>query len=93
MAGSPRSSSNVTRDRPEDAAELLSLHYFNAGRWDEAWKYSCLAGDLAREVYANVDAAKFYERALEESGKVSGARRRRARAHVALARRGPRRSG
>ena len=59
-------------ERPEEAAELLSLHYFNAGRWDEAWKYSCLAGDLAREVYANVDAAKFYERALEESGKVSG---------------------
>jgi class 3 adenylate cyclase/tetratricopeptide (TPR) repeat protein len=59
-------------DRPEEAAELLSLHYFNAGRWDEAWKYSCLAGNLAREVYANVDAAKFYERALEVSSKASG---------------------
>ncbi len=57
-------------DRPEDAAELLSLHYFNAGRWDEAWTYSRLAGDLAREVYANVDAARFYERALEVSAKL-----------------------
>ncbi len=62
---SPRSSSSATGDRPEEAAELLSLHYFNAGRWEEAWKYSRMAGDLAREVYANVDAARFYERALE----------------------------
>jgi tetratricopeptide (TPR) repeat protein len=54
-------------DRPEDASELLSLHYFNAGRWSEAWTYSRLAGDSAREVYANVDAARFYERAIETS--------------------------
>ena len=57
-------------DRPEEAAELLSLHYFNAGRWPEAWKYSRLAGDLAREVYANVDAARFYERAIETSAHI-----------------------
>ncbi len=57
-------------DRPEEAAELLSLHYFNAGRWEEAWTYSRLAGDLAREVYANVDAARFYERALEVSARI-----------------------
>ena len=56
--------------RPADAAELLSLHYFNAGRWAEAWTYSCLAGDLARDVYANVDAGRFYERAIEVSSKV-----------------------
>jgi class 3 adenylate cyclase/tetratricopeptide (TPR) repeat protein len=54
-------------DRPEEAAELLSLHFFNAGRWPEAWKYSRLAGDLARDVYANVDAGRFYERAIETS--------------------------
>ncbi len=57
-------------DRPEEAAELLSLHYFNAGRWPEAWKYSRLAGDLAREVYANVDAGRFYERALQTSAHI-----------------------
>jgi class 3 adenylate cyclase/tetratricopeptide (TPR) repeat protein len=54
-------------DRPEDASELLSLHYFNAGRWPEAWTYSRIAGDSAREVYANVDAARFFERAIETS--------------------------
>ena len=57
-------------DRPGDAAELLSLHYFNAGRWEEAWAYSRIAGDSAREVYANVDAARFYERALETSTRI-----------------------
>ncbi|HLE99156.1 MAG TPA: adenylate/guanylate cyclase domain-containing protein, partial [Gaiellaceae bacterium] len=56
--------------RPEAAAELLSLHYLNAGRWHEAWTYSRLAGDLAREVYANVDSARFYERAIETSAHI-----------------------
>ena len=57
--------------RPKDVAELLSLHYFNADRWEETWTYSRLAGDLAREVYANVDAARFYERAIEASKKMT----------------------
>ena len=54
--------------RPEEAAELLSLHYSSAGRWDEAWRYSLAAAARAREIYANVDAARFYERALEAGG-------------------------
>ena len=57
-------------ERAEEVAELLSLHYVNAGRWDKAWTYSRLAGDLAREVYANVDAGRFYERAIEVSSRV-----------------------
>ena len=52
-------------DRPEEAAELLSLHYFNGGRWEEAWKYSRIAGEQAAAVYANAEAATFFERALE----------------------------
>ena len=51
-------------DSPQEQAELLSLHYYAAARWDEAWTYSRVAGDKAREVYANVEAARFYERAL-----------------------------
>ena len=38
-----------------------------------------LAGDRARDVYANVDAARFYERALEASGNLKTLARRRAR--------------
>jgi class 3 adenylate cyclase/tetratricopeptide (TPR) repeat protein len=45
-------------------AEVLSLHYFYAQRYVEAWIHSKLAGDRARAKYANVEAAAFYSRAL-----------------------------
>ena len=66
---SPKSSSGAT-ESPEEAAELLSLHYSNAGRWDDAWRHSLAAAARARDVYANVDAARFYERALEAAGQL-----------------------
>ena len=46
------------------AADVLSLHFLEAGRHDEAWSYAVTAGDDARSKYANVDAATLYERAL-----------------------------
>ena len=52
-------------DRPEEEAELLSLHFYRAERWDDAWRYSLEAGRRANEKYANVEAARFFERALE----------------------------
>ena len=59
-------------DDPEDAAELLSLHYSYARRWPEAWRYSRIAGDRAREVYANHEAARFYERTLGAAARLDG---------------------
>lgn len=56
------------QEGPEEAAELLSLHYSSAGRWDEAWRYSLAAAARARDIYANIDAARFYERALAAGG-------------------------
>jgi class 3 adenylate cyclase/tetratricopeptide (TPR) repeat protein len=47
-----------------DEAELLALHYFEAGRYDAAWLNARLAAKRAETIYANVDAAAFYERAL-----------------------------
>jgi tetratricopeptide (TPR) repeat protein len=52
-------------DRPEEAAELLSLHFHRAERWPETWRYSVDAGRRAEEKYANVEATQFFERALE----------------------------
>ena len=49
---------------PAAAADVLSLHFLEAGDWERAWRYAVLAGDDARSKYANVDAATFYERAL-----------------------------
>ena len=45
-------------------AELLSLHFFQAEEHAQAYEYSLLAGDRAREKYANVEAAEFYRRAV-----------------------------
>ncbi|HET7529322.1 MAG TPA: adenylate/guanylate cyclase domain-containing protein, partial [Mycobacteriales bacterium] len=47
----------------DDAAEALSLHCLAAQRFADAWRYSRLAGDRARRVYANAEALTFYERA------------------------------
>lgn len=50
---------------PEDQADLLSLHYFEAKRWEEAWAYSRIAANRAKGIYANLEAARSYERSLK----------------------------
>ena len=54
-------------DDPDSQAELLSLHYFHAQNWTDAWHFSRVAGDNAKYKYANIEAARFYERALESA--------------------------
>jgi class 3 adenylate cyclase/tetratricopeptide (TPR) repeat protein/energy-coupling factor transporter ATP-binding protein EcfA2 len=54
-------------DDPEKDADQLSLHFSIAGEHQRSWKYSRLAGDHARDQYANVEAADFYQRALESA--------------------------
>ena len=51
--------------RDEAYSELLSLHFFHAQRFEEAWKFSRIAAERAASVYANVEARDFYIRALE----------------------------
>jgi len=55
---------------PDEAAELLSLHWLHAEGYDQAWRYSRLAGDRAQALWANADAATFYARALEAAGRL-----------------------
>jgi class 3 adenylate cyclase/tetratricopeptide (TPR) repeat protein len=50
---------------PDSQAELLSIHYFHAKRWLDAWVFSRIAGSDAKSLYANTEAAIFFERALE----------------------------
>jgi len=59
-------------DDPERAAEVLSLHYFHAGRFDRAWTYSRLAGQRARAKYANAEAIDFFARAVESARRFPG---------------------
>ena len=44
--------------------ELLSFHYLHSQRFAEAWDFSLRAADRAVAVYANTEAAEFYERAI-----------------------------
>ncbi len=48
----------------DEEAGLLSLHFFEAGDHERAWRYSLLAGEHAEAGFANVVAAELYERAL-----------------------------
>ena len=48
----------------EEDVSTLALHFYEAQRADKAWHYCRLAGDRAKAIAANVEAARFYERAL-----------------------------
>src|SRR5205823_11080018 len=52
------------QESTEDFAELLSLHYFSAQRYQEAGLHSRIAGDRANAKYANAEAITFYTRAI-----------------------------
>lgn len=52
-------------DDPQESAGILSLHYFVAGEYGSAWRYAALGAKHAEEVYAYVEAAGLYTRALE----------------------------
>ncbi len=51
-------------DRADEEAAVLSLHFFEAGEYESAWRFAVIAGDRARDQYANVVAAELYDRAL-----------------------------
>jgi class 3 adenylate cyclase/tetratricopeptide (TPR) repeat protein len=52
---------------PEDIAELLSLHFFHAERFEEAWRYGRTAGEKAWKKSAVVEALAHYDRALQSA--------------------------
>ncbi|MDQ1680540.1 MAG: hypothetical protein QOI42_1399, partial [Frankiaceae bacterium] len=51
-------------DRVEERADLLSLHFLQAERFDKAWQYARVASARAQSAYAYVEAARFYGHAL-----------------------------
>jgi class 3 adenylate cyclase/tetratricopeptide (TPR) repeat protein len=56
---------------PDDQAEVVSLHYLNAQYFEEAWRFSLVAAERARSIYANVEAAQFFARAVAASRHLS----------------------
>jgi len=52
-------------EQPEEAADVISLHYLVAGEYDPAWRYASVAAKRAEGAYAYVEAAGLYARALD----------------------------
>ena len=57
-------------DDVDESASILSLHYFLAGDNKSAWQYATIAGKRAESVYAYVEAAELYSRALDAGRQV-----------------------
>ncbi len=57
---------------PLDEAELLSVHYLHAARYDKAWTYSVTAGDRAAAKNAYVEAARHFGRATSAARELPG---------------------
>ena len=53
-----------TRVDPQEQAALLATHYHLAEAHDPAWRYLVRAGQQADRLYANVEAATFFDQAL-----------------------------
>ncbi len=56
----------------DSVADLLSVHFFEGGDLERAWRYARLAGSKAQASYANSDAAALYRRALEAGRRLAG---------------------
>ncbi|HTG46532.1 MAG TPA: adenylate/guanylate cyclase domain-containing protein, partial [Actinomycetota bacterium] len=54
---------------PNESAGLLSLHFAAAARWDKAYRYAGVAASHATEIFANVEAVRFLDRAIEAGRK------------------------
>ena len=52
---------------PGSQCELLSLHFFFAARYEQAWRYSVLAGERALAKFAHGEAIQFFERAISSA--------------------------
>jgi tetratricopeptide (TPR) repeat protein len=56
---------DMAGDDAEGVADILAMHFSIGRDYARAWQYGRIAGDRAREAYANEEAALQYERALE----------------------------
>ena len=50
---------------PDEIAGVLSVHFLRAGAYEKAYRYARTAATRAKDVYANEEAARLIERAIE----------------------------
>ena len=63
-------------DRLDEQASILAHHYARSHQPDRAVEYALLAGDRANKLYANAEAATYYEEALRILGDLPSSPRR-----------------
>jgi tetratricopeptide (TPR) repeat protein len=73
----------MERDGTASPADL-EFHFGESGDDGKAIRYGVVAGDRAREAYANQDALRFYQRVLERAGNKFEFRDQAAHAHFGL---------
>jgi class 3 adenylate cyclase/tetratricopeptide (TPR) repeat protein len=56
---------------PEEHAGILALHYFEAARYAEAWRYAGAAARRAEASFAYIEAANFYTRAVNAGREIA----------------------
>src|SRR3989441_872269 len=73
-------------DRLAEHYEELAHHFVEGEQWDEAFRYSILAGDRAAHTFASAEARRHYAQALEVVGRARPASgdRELARVHEKL---------
>jgi len=71
-------------DDLSNQAEVLALHYHRAHVRDKAMRYALLAGDRARERFANREAIEYYSQALQLSQHLGNYQAERWQAAVGL---------
>ena len=76
-----------SRRRGEDNADALALHFSRAGDAERTWRYARIAAERARQSYANIDAARYYEMALGACKATTGTRPPRTRRRLDRTRR------
>ena len=59
-------------EQDHEHAELLSLHFYLAGEFEQAWRYSMIAAERAEAAYANIEASRFFRRAIEAGRRLGG---------------------
>jgi tetratricopeptide (TPR) repeat protein len=60
-----------TEYNPEETGGLLSLHYFLAGSYEEAWGYARTAAVRAADQFANQEAAQLFRRAIDAARRLT----------------------
>lgn len=71
-------------DHLHDQAEVLAIHYDQAHLRDKALEYTLLAGERARQQFANRKAAEYYSRALQLSQHLTHCEKERWQAAMGL---------